>query len=210
MIDVTGWFDFDDSDESFGPQNGNNAAREFFVQRSPKLKEAIIVEGGRGTAWWNDFPTLMPCEGSNEQTPVVVDLRTNVVSPTHYSLRWGECYGLQGNWNFEASPDGENWILLHAGRDDDGHKVSYKRACERRRCGETEKLRGLLSRGDEVERQETFCDYMERNYRHIWELDNSSGHFFRYFRMIGADTADEIGRCLHAIGLEIYGDVQEE
>ena len=40
-----------------------------------------------------------------------------LVKPTHYSLRYGQCYGMS-DWNFEASVDGVSWDILHEARKD--------------------------------------------------------------------------------------------
>jgi len=154
----------------------------------------------------------MKCEASDEEIPIVVDFQRTLVSPSHYSLRWGGCYGMSGNWNFEASTDGNDWVVLHAGRGGGDHKLSNARCQKRSQDGEIEWLRRMFECQDEDEdRQETYCDYMENNYRHIWNVNNSPGHYFRYFRLIGSDKEGETNPgCLHAISLEIYGDVHED
>ena len=87
--------------------------------------------------------------------------------------------------------------------------MSSSRHLKRGIEGETPHVELLINVEDETTRNDTYCDYMERHYRHVWELENSPDLFFRYFRMIGADEEGD-GSCLHAIGLEIYGHVYED
>ena len=109
--------------------------------------------------------------------------------------------------NFEGSIDGENWVLLHAGTND-GHILSLQRISEQQRELELSWCRTLLI--DEPDNWSTsYCDYMERHYRHTWQVNNSSEQYFRYFRIIGADPINGINRSLYVIGLEIYGHVYE-
>lgn len=202
-VDITGWMDDDTQPYTFPETRlycGQRRIKGLYIEYMPQANKE---DGECG------LDTLLPGGEANNENPVVVDLRTNVVSPTHFSLRYGGCCGLQGSWNLEASMDGENWVILHRGTNDDGNKVSQRRRNERINAGEYDALGGLLYGIDgEEERKNEYNHYMERNYRHIWKLDNFSREFFRYFRMIGTGPPDE-RRCLHAIGLEIYGSVYE-
>lgn len=221
IIDVTGWFDEIDSCDNLSESSlslGSNKAREYLVQYRPAamedIKEVKEEDMQEHIPDWSlpvriNFPTLLCCDHSSERLPVIIDLRKTLVSPTHYSLRHGGCCGMEGNWNFEASTDRENWVLLHTGKSDDGHNLTQIRCGDRQRRGETKMFNDLLLGANETERRKIHCDYMERHYRDTWEVDNSSG-FFRYFRIIGADDPDEVTSCLHCIGLEIYGNVYEE
>ena len=184
MIDVTGWFDTDPgnwNDNCLSVYDCN--ARENFVQFRPRAKVGkeldLSIVGG------DYFETLMRCGSSDQDNAIIVDIREYAVSPTHYSLRWGECYGLRGKWNFEGSANGTDWVVLHTGRDEDGHKVSCSRHLKRGIEGETPHVELLINVEDETTRNDSYCDYMERHYRHVWELENSPDLFFRYFRMIG-------------------------
>jgi len=212
-LDVTGWFD---SHPSFGEHNpswGSSESREFFVQYRPMSNKPLSysekIAPGPGNSY---FPCLTAHSG--ERLPVLVDLRKNVVSPTHYSLRYGACRGMDGNWNFDASNDGETWVTLHEGKKNDGHNLSYERIVQRKALGEDgwfQELRGQSdSNGYVASWPDVYCDYMERHYRNTWEFNNvPQGQYFRYFRIIGADVG-EGGGSLNCIGLEIYGKVYEE
>jgi len=220
-IDVTGWFDSYRTLGENDPSWGSSESKEFFVQYKSMSEKPLsysdVISPGDENAY---FPCLSGCGHSNQRRPVVVDFRKNAISPTHYSLRYGACRGMDGNWTFEASNDGESWVVLHEGRKSDGHNLTYERITQRKALGEDrwfQELRGTGSNGRITNWPEVYCDYMERHYRHTWELKsnnlNGGGKkfpFFRYFRIIGADPVDETGGCLHCIGLEIYGSVYEE
>jgi hypothetical protein len=211
-VDVTGWFDsfpaLGEVGLGFDPSWGSSVKKELFVQYRPMPEQQprphdILVMPGEGNVY---FPCLAGYQ-SNQRLPVVVDMRSNVVSPSHYSLRYGASRGLDGNWNFEGSTDGEIWVLLHAGTND-GHKLSLQRVTERQRALEFNWFNTLSNEPEHWPKM--YCDYMERHYRHTWEVNNSSENYFRYFRIIGADPVDGEGRSLHFIGLEIYGHVYEQ
>ncbi|KAL7542166.1 hypothetical protein ACHAXR_013155 [Thalassiosira sp. AJA248-18] len=215
VIDVSGWFDSFSTLGEHDPSWGSSERKEFFVQYRPISERALlddeIIWPGVGNVL---FPCLTGCNHSSQRLPVVVDMRKNTISPTHYSLRYGACRGMDGNWNFEASTDGENWVLLHEGRRTDGHNLTYERLTQRHALGENEWFQEIRQGRDAftpiANWPEVYCDYMERHYRHTWEINNSTGQFFRYFRIIGADVVGDGGGCIHCIGLEIYGKVHEE
>ena len=135
-----------------------------------------------------------------------------VVKPTHYSLRYGQCYGMS-DWNFEASSDGVNWDVLHKAR----------------------KERYLLKPSDEelfelaeVEDAD-IISIVENRHRKTWKVN--SPLFYKFFRFVSVcrdelrnmygeatsrkvvETLGEDGRilfsrCLHGVGFELYGDVK--
>ena len=251
-VDITGWFDTRYTHPP--PPNTTTAtstlwgacdSKENFVQYRPTPDKAREPRSG-DTTWQRYqygvgnvcFRCLTDCRQSNQRLPVVLDLRKVLVAPTHYSLRYGACRGMDGRWNFEGSNDGVAWTILHAGSDTQ-HKLRATRISDQQaqfdakwfdyfRLGPQSGLKDW----DEV-----YCDYMERHYRHTWEIDfepsssptssprsqplpsqhlqlrqqqQQSPRYFRYFRIIGNDPRDGEGRCLHFIGLEIYGHVYEE
>ena len=142
-----------------------------------------------------------------------------VVSPTHYSIRSGGCYGMAGDWNLEASVDGRTWDVIHESRGRQPKVYNGVREAKRSELWETVKSCNRVDRIDAV------CDYMEENHRHTWRVDNSSDKFYSYFRFISieipegevderADEEDEVNyyrnACLHGIGFEVYGSVHED
>ena len=149
---------------------------------------------------------LLGCNRSHDNLDSIVDFRKVMVSPTHYSLRYAGCYGMQSDWNFEGSVDGKQWIVLHASRDD------FNLVGNRTELGEPHWIRNAIQKADgDSEKQKIYCDYMERYHRHTWEVDKAAvGLFFRYFRLVGATERGVDTGCLHCIGLEIYGLVYEQ
>ena len=130
------------------------------------------------------------------------------VSPTHYSIRNGHCYGMSGNWNLEASTDGKNWDVIHESR---GRSLLHNGIRDPERLKICELVKKL--KGDE--RKDAIGDYIEQNHRHTWKVQSTADKFYTYFRFISiavSDAENELGReyCLHGIGFEIYGDVYEE
>ena len=213
-VGVTGWVD---SVSNMPGLEGYSDAKETFVQYRPQSKFFVkeVLECGRVFGGATDTLTLP--NSSNVRHPIVVDLRKVRLSPNHFSLRYGgSCVegrgGMQGTWKFEGSIDGESWTLLHLGRESDEHELKHERFLERERQLENVRLVSKLRETPEVNRDGIHCDYMETHYRHTWEIvDIDAIHsFYRYFRIIGADPPSDEGKCLHCIGLEIYGRVHEE
>ena len=133
-----------------------------------------------------------------------------IIRPSHYSLRYGQCYGMS-DWNFEASEDGDNWVILHKARKE-RHLLKPS----------SEEFHEIAAADDD-----DFVAIVEDRYRQTWEV--SSPLFYKYFRfksigvnelrsMYGEATAGETlgedGRilfsgCLHGVGFELYGDVKD-
>ena len=133
-----------------------------------------------------------------------------VVKPTHYSLRFGNCHGMS-DWNFEASVDGIGWDILHEAR--------------KERCI----LQPSREEIDNLPDDDDF-DYVaiaEDRHRHTWKVSSSS--FYKYFRFVtltkeqrqalyggdeggyrnfGPDGRILFSKCLHGVGLELYGNVK--
>ena len=133
-----------------------------------------------------------------------------MVKPTHYSLRYGSCYGMS-DWNFEASEDGVSWDILHEARK------------ERHLLQPCRDEFGNLPTGDDAD----FVSIAEERHRHTWEVNSSS--YYKYFRFVsltreqrealygrgidgtrrpGPDGRRIFSRCLHGVGFELYGDVK--
>jgi len=216
ILDVTGWMDSFETLGQHDPSWGCSERKEFFVQHRPMSETVREYENDGQSSDMVYFPCLTGCNHSSLRLPVVLDLRKSIVSPTHYSLRHGGFKGMDGSWNFEASTDGTNWVLLHEGRKSDGHNLTYERKVQRHALGESGWFHEMQMGDQQMDPilcwPEVYCDYMERHYRHTWEINNNAttSQFFRYFRVIGADPVGTPGGDLHFIGLEIYGNVCEE
>jgi len=207
-VDVRGWFDEPNALKDNWMENGymyygSSECREMHVQHRPKSKRFL-----EDVAMGDNVYCLMGCDHAGERLPVIVDFRKIAVCPTHYSLRYGGCFGMQGDWNFDGSQDGSNWITLHEARDDK-HLVGMNISTDGE-SGERRWIRDVMKHTDEAQKEEIYCDYMERVHRWTWKIDCNSEaeerHFFRYFRIIGASPKGT-PTCLHAIGLELYGHV---
>lgn len=156
---------------------------------------------------------LMSCEHGTERLPVVVDLKFVHLRPTHYSLRASKCRGMAGDWNLEASKDGETWDVLHASRND--NNLLFDHAPGRRTSAESflqEVMQEYVY--SEKEALDAVVSFLEQHCRHTWRLDPQPTEFYQHFRIIGASephtTAPGVDTCLHGDGLELYGEVYEE
>lgn len=208
-VDVRGWFDETSALKDNWRENGymyygSSECREMLVQYRPKSKRFM-----EDNAMSDNVYCLMGCQHAGERLPVVVDLRKVVICPTHYSLRYGGCAGMEGDWNFQASEDDLNWVTLHEAREDkhlSGMNITDSESGERRW------IRDVMKHTDDALKEEIYCDYFERVHRFCWTISpaiaEAEGKFFRYFRIIGASPKGSPD-CLHAIGLEIYGHVSE-
>jgi len=131
------------------------------------------------------------------------------VKPTHYSLRYGACFGMS-DWNFEASVDGNSWDILHEARKD-RHLLQPSL--------------DEISQMQNVHNVDELVSIAEENHRHTWKVDASS--YYKYFRFAGLTTEQyetlyegDVERtfgpdgrifrspCLHGVGFELYGDVK--
>jgi hypothetical protein len=168
-----------------------------FVAYRPSVQG---VEGEGNFFVSNPRCYIAPCDFSSSRLPVVLELTSISLCPTAYSFRYGDCYG-SSYWNFEGSEDGVEWTVLHKARDDTQtvRRPDYH--------DDQERFDGWS--------KEELLSHAERNLRHTWNIELSSPRFFRFFRFIGLgmDALDEmepLKMCLHAVGLELFGDIHEE
>jgi hypothetical protein len=200
---VGGWIDdIKNSTEAFFDFAATHNTRQNFVgYRTP-----VRIDGEAYRIKHVSF--LMTCEHGGARLPVVVDLKFIHLRPTHYSLRASKCRGMEGDWNFEASEDGETWDILHAARDDNNLLLDH--APGRRTSAESFLQKAMQEYiYTEEEALDAVISFMELHHRHTWALDPVPDKFYRFFRIIGADEIGE-GTCLHGDGLELYGEVYEE
>lgn len=148
------------------------------------------------------------CFHSSQRIPVVIDLRSIRLRLKAYSLRYDLC-GMSG-WNLEGSEDGLEWTVLHEVRGD-SHLMPLLDV-----DGEVMSTLILVVINNpeysESEKAEILLGYVEQNHRHTWEIESDA--FYQYFRLIGRGPCknedDLLSRCMHAVGLELYGDVHEQ
>jgi hypothetical protein len=176
---------------------------------------AILSRGIHTRTSIESYNFLLWCDHGMERLPVTIDLKSVLLRPTHYSLRVSQCYGMQGDWNFEASQDGSVWDILHAARGDD--RLSLSESSDiitklDKSFPPSSSTSVALSEKEQHQRSEALLRLIEQDYRATWEL--SSPHvteFYRYFRIIGAGSENDIrDNCLHGEGLELFGDIYED
>ena len=195
-IHVGGWVD----DEAANQQKAmfalarSASCRANFVQyQQPAV---LVTRGAISRVSIESYNYLLWCDHGMERLPVVVDLKSISLRPTHYSLRVSQCYGMQGDWNFEASVDGITWDVLHAARND-------QYLCLSESSDIITKLDKSfpLSSSDE-QRSEALLRLIEQDYRHTWELSPTPTQYYCKFRIIGAGSENDVrDNCLHGEGL---------
>ena len=196
--------DEENSEEDMFKIAGTARSRESFVHYHlkpivTKVKKSWEIE---------NFSCLQWCEHSGKRLPVIIDLKSVTIRPTHYSLRVSECLGMTGSWNLEGSNDGTQWDVLHEARNDD-----HLRLTETDDKIDVQLAQTLEYYNDDVRTDALAADILlsmlEQDYRHTWELDPKPEQFYRFFRIIGAGPTDD-GECLHGEGLELFGDLHED
>ena len=161
-----------------------------------------------------NYGAMMGCSLSSGQSMNLQLLNGVAVSPTHYSIRHGGCYGMSGDWNLEASADGTTWDIIHEARGRQSKLYGNSNVYSSR-----EELVRIIDMGVD-NRKDAVCEYMEENHRQTWQVINTTGKFYTHFRLLSieisvdesVDEDDDEWRedCLHGIGFEVYGDVYEE
>jgi hypothetical protein len=200
---VGGWVDDPKNEEEDIYELAKTArSREAFVHYRLKPHVHFV----KNTWEMESFNCLLWCEQADRKLPVMVDLKSVLLRPTHYSLRVSHCSGMAGDWNFEASKDGKTWDVLHEARSDRSLHLPE---------GPEEQLEKRLQfYSDHVRSDQLAADLilstLEQDHRHTWTLKPPPTQFYRCFRIIGAGASPEDGDCcLHGEGLELYGDVYE-
>jgi len=158
------------------------------------------------------------CNSDNAGGSINFHLRDGVaISPTHYSIRSGGCHGMAGDWNLEASTDGRTWDVLHEAR---GRQPKLYGGANENDDDEYIWDMALKCEGTES-RKEAVCDFMEEHHRQTWQVNNTAGNIYTYFRFVSIEVPEEVDdddpldenyreTCLHGIGFEVYGDVYED
>lgn len=236
-IHVGGWVDdIDWEEESSEPDEdarlakvaGSAASREAFVHYRQRLPITTAEDSDAVDCYWSldSQSRLLWCDHGSERHAVQINLQSISLRPTHYSLRVSKCYGMQGDWNFEASADGIQWDILHAARND---KNLFVPSEDRIKHAVALSLSELSTEKRTDERaSDVLLGILEQDYRYTWLLEPVPTQFYQHFRIIGAseeghsrhaqgdhggeETAseDEFGTCLHGEGLELFGDVCED
>lgn len=131
-------------------------------------------------------------------------------------------------WDFEASLDGITWDTLHQARDDRHARnptIDQRRQLEKRLRDSYGIRLNEVDGGDILTRE---CHlFAEKELRGTWALEPVPSKFYQYFQFIGIgdDAFDALNKqyvvddlendeacpqgCMHGVGLEIFGDIQE-
>jgi hypothetical protein len=212
-VRVGGWVDL--SDEARIALVGDNnvtipmqATLPSSLQSLVQYRPPVLGSSNPDSCLWALNPCFnLFCGFSDHRLPVVINLRSISLRLTAYSLRY-DIHGMS-YWNLEASEDGSEWHVLHAARGDPHLiKPSVKqKKWLKKNIIESEKL-------STDEKSEHLLSFAERNHCHTWNIDPSPIVFYRFFRLIGIGTdmpeGVDVNRCMHAVGLELYGDVHED
>jgi len=211
---VGGWVD--DSKNAneylFGLAGGQYSRKSFVQYRAEPKDFDFNVHLNELTVPIGSSCRLLDCDHGGKRLPAVLDFKSIRVRPTHFSLRSSLCLGMDGDWNFEGSENGTDWCVLHASRSEEhlrlrGERANGKAAMQYVQHVFVEELE--LHKINNQEAMDVLVSFLEREQRHTWPITPPHPNvFYRYFRIIGADEIG-VGGCLHAEGLEIFGDVSE-
>jgi hypothetical protein len=215
------WLGTNKGEEDYMNPYSRDKIRIELISKPGKPMKEVQKMNSHVSAFFEHHPSCSPNFQNNGCAMLWCDLQCGdsrhfnfvdvAVRPTHYSLRYGCCYGMS-DWNFEASVDGISWDILHEVRKD-RHLLQPSDF-------EIEHLAAEAENGDFVSVAEEYC-------RHTWKVDASS--YYKYFRFASLTTeqlrvlygtdedgSDNLGpdgrvlfsRCLHGVGFELYGDVK--
>ena len=191
----------------------SNSRREFFQHRplcgaaalfnrpaSDITNNLSLVHG----CWYETKCFLLYCDFSYDKLYLDITFQNITIMPTHYSLRFGECCGMSC-WDFQASVDGVCWITLHKARNETSIKQpSSAKLVELLSSFQSECLHVL----DASTKQSIATSIVEKELRGTWKVE-ALNNFYKHFRLKGAGEDHSVG-CMHGVGFEIYGEVEEE
>jgi hypothetical protein len=178
---------------------------EAMVQYRPAVK-GVSASDDSQILWARDHCYSLACNFSCHSIATGIDLRSITLRLTAYSLRYDQC-GMS-YWNLEGSQDGSEWQVLHEARNDCHLLPPFPLTMRRLK-------EDLIDSPhvSEEEKTDILLSYVEKYHRHTWNI--SSNIFYRYFRLIGCGANNmpegaDVNRCMHGVGIELYGDVHED
>ena len=211
VADPDGW---ETPEEQIGCFN----SRKEFIQHRPLCGETALFnkpvsdisserQNYDDKLWFEKQCLLLDCDHSMFEHYLDITFENITIMPTHYSLRYSECYGMSC-WDFQASLDGVLWITLHKARKDKSIEQPSN-----------EKLAELLSVfkskclhvSDANTKQSIATSIAEEQLRGTWKVE-AFNNFYKHFRIKGAgeDCENSSQGCMHGVGFEIYGEVKKE
>lgn len=210
VVHVGGWVDMTKQElEAIGDYDSDIDcaatldSRAILVQYRPEVYGGDSVLGLELTTESN-YCHILFCEHSGMRKPVVVDFKFVLLKPTHFSIRHHLICGggmSAADWDFEGSVDGLTWDTLFMYREDDNES--------RGEYFSHQLVNKFVSENAGEENKDIVTSWVERNHRETWSLNPLPTVYYRYFRIIGAGAIEEDCRCMHGLGLELYGDVHE-
>ena len=189
-------------------------ARKKFIQHRPLCGTAALFnrpasditndfEHGYGQ-WYETGCFLLDCDQSSSKHYLDITFENITIMPTHYSIRYSECFGMSC-WDFQASVDGVCWTTLHTAR----NETSIQKPSDTKRAEMLSSFRSeCLHVSDASKKQSIATSIAEKELRNTWKVE-ALNTFYKHFRFKGAGEDSEVG-CMHGVGFEIYGEVEEE
>eukprot|EP00472_Partenskyella_glossopodia_P008768 CAMPEP_0197522560 /NCGR_PEP_ID=MMETSP1318-20131121/7683_1 /TAXON_ID=552666 /ORGANISM="Partenskyella glossopodia, Strain RCC365" /LENGTH=532 /DNA_ID=CAMNT_0043074975 /DNA_START=73 /DNA_END=1671 /DNA_ORIENTATION=- len=142
---------------------------------------------------------------------VMFDFGTRRVRMCAYTLRYGDCYGTGGCWEWEASNDQKTWTSVHSVKGDPHLNCDNPKFPRKFRVETTAETVTSKKRLKAIKRRSMLCS-------HTFKIKDPNPEYFRFFRikksnepavkMSMAKGHDKC--CLHVWGLEIYGSMMSE
>uniref|UniRef100_A0A7S4DK60 BTB domain-containing protein n=5 Tax=Lotharella globosa TaxID=91324 RepID=A0A7S4DK60_9EUKA len=158
------------------------------------------------------FFELSSCDAydSSDGAWVAFDFGKRRVNMTRYTLRYGDCYGLGGCWDWHGSNDGKEWELVQNVRNDFHLNCEHPQFPKQFHVPTTIATVTTLKRLKAIRRRAILCS-------HTFPVKESKS-FYRYLRIskpritggVKTKTAKHDQCCLHFWGLEIYGSLSTE
>jgi hypothetical protein len=205
LADPEGWHSEEERTEY------SNTRKEF-IQHRPLCGKAslfdspasdITNESPNSRYWYDTMCFLIHCDQSYDKLYLDITFENITIMPSHYSLRYSDCYGMTC-WDFQASVDGVCWITLHKARNEKSiQKPSGTKCAEMLSLFQSE----CQHLSDASTKQSIATSIVEKELRGTWKVE-ALNTFYKYFRFKGAGE-DCVGRCMHGVGFEIYGEVEE-
>jgi hypothetical protein len=206
IADTEGWPTEEDKMTAFN-------SRKDFIQHRPLCGTAALFnrpasditnESPNSRYWYETRCFLIFCDHSLYEHYLDITFENITIMPTHYSLRFGECCGMSC-WDFQASVDGVCWTTLHKARDE----KSIRTPSDTKKAELLSSFRLKCQHVPEASRKQSIAtSIVEKELRGTWKVE-ALNTFYKYFRFKGAGE-DCVGGCMHGVGFEIYGEVEEE
>uniref|UniRef100_A0A7S2XET1 BTB domain-containing protein n=1 Tax=Lotharella oceanica TaxID=641309 RepID=A0A7S2XET1_9EUKA len=166
------------------------------------------------------FFELSSCNAydSSDGAWVAFDFGRRRVNMRRYTMRYGDCYGLGGCWDWHGSNDGKQWELVQSVRNDSHLNCEHPKFPKQFHVPTTIATVTTLKRLKAIRRRAILCSHTFTVKESKQSRSSSASSFFRYLRIskpripggVKTTTAEHDQCCLHFWGLEIYGSLSTE